>query len=66
MDCLLQKVRKLLAGHWMEDMKPVSVLVEKKAGFGRCGNDSCTLENVAMYRYIRQNLKYLRNLRDLN
>lgn len=34
----------------------VSVLVEKKQ----------VLENVAMYRYIRQNLKYLRNLRDLN
>ena len=34
----------------------VSVLVEKKQD----------LENVAMYRYIRQNLKYLRNLRDLN
>ena len=35
--------------------EPVSVLVEKKQ-----------VENVAMYRYIRQNLKYLRNLRDLN
>lgn len=34
----------------------VSVLVEKKQ----------VLEDAAMYRYIRQNLKYLRNLRDLN